>query len=142
MLSAGHVVFVIKSQYDDYELPLKTWNNRILLETLKEQLEMHKPPLRPKTVNNVPISVRHDDKTLQVDLHSGQRLEVGAEVLPGRTVLTITSAILHGQQQCCWPFASLEWSASLFLSLAGFQPFIAYPQNFVTKRLLSSWIHT
>lgn len=82
--NAGHVIFVIKSQYDEYELPLKTWNNRILLETLKEQLEMHKPPLRPKSINNVPISVRHDDRTLQVRLHNGQRLDVEAELLPGK----------------------------------------------------------
>lgn len=82
--NAGHVIFVIKSQYDEFELPLKTWKNRILLESLQKQLEMHKPPLRPKSINNVPISVRHNDRTLQVKLHNGQRLEVEAEPLPGK----------------------------------------------------------
>ncbi|KAL3138154.1 hypothetical protein ABBQ38_005382 [Trebouxia sp. C0009 RCD-2024] len=105
-VAEGHVIFVIKSQYDEFELPLKTWKNRILLESLQKQLEMHKPPLRPKSINNVPISVRHNDRTLQVKLHNGQRLEVEAEPLPG------------------------------------FEPFIAYPQAFSIKRLLSSWIYT
>lgn len=130
------MVFVIKSQYDEYELPLKTWNSRILLETLKEQLEMHKPPLRPKSVNNVPISVRHDDKTLQVQLHNGQRLEVEAEILPGKVCacghVSCTKAADHLGYCIC----------KHMLSVAGFQPFTAYPQSFLTKRLLSSWINT
>lgn len=74
---------MVKSNYDEYELTLKTWNDRILMETLEKHLEMHKPPLRPKTVNNVPVTLRHDDKTLAVDLYNGQRLELEADVLPG-----------------------------------------------------------
>lgn len=85
------MVFVVKSQYDEYELPLKTWNDRVLLETVEKHLEMHKPPLRPKSVNNMPITLRHDDRTLAVDIHDGQRLELEAEILPGNTIHTLVA---------------------------------------------------
>lgn len=80
--AAGTVVFVVKSECDEYELPLKITDEGILLENVEKNLEMHKPPLRPRSINSMPISLRRD-KTLAIDLYDGQRLEMEAEILPG-----------------------------------------------------------
>ena len=71
---------------------MSTWNNRLCLLALKAQLEMHKPPLCPKTVNKQAIMTR-EDNTIIVNLHDGQRLEVEAEVLPGKIEVTVTSPV-------------------------------------------------
>jgi len=83
---AGNVIFGVTSEqgeFSQYDLVLPTVNNRVLLESLEKQLDLHKPPLRVKTVNNVPATARPDDKTLAVEFSNGERLELVAELAPG-----------------------------------------------------------
>ncbi len=37
--------------------------NGLLLESLEKQLDLRKPPLMVKTMNNVPATARPEDKT-------------------------------------------------------------------------------
>ncbi len=74
-----------QGEFEHYDLELPTVNNRVLLETVEKQLELHRPPLRPRTVNNVPATARPDDKTLAVTFGNGDRLELVAEISPGDT---------------------------------------------------------
>jgi len=53
------------------------------LESLEKQLDLHKPPLMIKTVNNVPAIAWPEDKTLMVKFSSGERLQLVAELALG-----------------------------------------------------------
>lgn len=70
-------------EFSQYNLVLPTVNNQVLLESVEKHLDLHKPPLRVKTVNNVPATARPEDKTLAVQFRNGQRLELVAELVPG-----------------------------------------------------------
>ena len=74
-----------KGEFEEHEMRLPIYNNRILLETLEKRLGLHKPPLRMDSVNNVPAVARPADKTLAVDLQDGQRVDLVAEIAPGIT---------------------------------------------------------
>ena len=62
---------------------LPIYNNKILLETIEKRLDLHKPPLRVNSVNNVPAIAHPADKTLAVELQDGQQLDLVAEIAPG-----------------------------------------------------------
>jgi hypothetical protein len=79
----GVVVFMVKSKYDDYKLPMKKWAGRISLELLDRALGMHKPPLKAKLINNGPINTRVDG-TLAFRFNDGLEYELDAETLPGK----------------------------------------------------------
>ena len=85
----GHVVFTVKSEQDEfpeYELKLPTVNNQVLLESVANHLDMHSPPLRPRTVDGVPVTARPGDKTLAITFKDGDRLELVAKIAsPGKS---------------------------------------------------------
>ena len=72
-----------QGEFSDYEFELPTSNNQVLLEDVEKQLDLHKSPLRLKTVNNKPAAARPSNATLAVDFKDGDRLELGAEIAPG-----------------------------------------------------------
>ncbi len=53
------------------------------MESLEKQLDSHKPPLKIKTVNNMPAIARPEDKTLMVKFSNGERLQLVAELALG-----------------------------------------------------------
>ncbi len=85
----GHVVFTVKGEQDEfpeYDLKLPTFNDQILLESIEKQLDLHRPPLRLRTVNSMPATARPGDKTLAVTFKDGDRLELVAEIAPGDAI--------------------------------------------------------
>lgn len=82
----GRVVFGVTAEhgeFSDYEFELPTSNNQVLLEDVVKQLDLHKPPLRLKTVNNVPAAARPGNKTLAANFKDGDRLQLVAGIAPG-----------------------------------------------------------
>ncbi|KAL3131903.1 hypothetical protein ABBQ38_007606 [Trebouxia sp. C0009 RCD-2024] len=82
----GHVVFKVtgeQGEFTDYAFELPTFNDQVLLKDVEKQLDLHRPPLRLRTVNNVPAAARPSNKTLAVDLKDGDRLQLVAEIAPG-----------------------------------------------------------
>lgn len=83
------MLFTVKAEQDEfptYEFEFPTSNNRVLLESLKEQLDLHKPPLRLRTVSNMPAAARDDDGSLAVTFKDGDRLQLVADIAPGDAV--------------------------------------------------------
>jgi len=86
---AGNVTFVVTSEsgaFPQFDLTMPTKNNRLLLESLEKQLDLRKPPPMVKSVNNVPATARPEDKTLMVEFSNGERLQMVAELAPGKEV--------------------------------------------------------
>lgn len=82
----GNVVFGVRAEqgeFSDYEFELPTTNNEVLFKDVERQLDLHKPPLRLKTVNNVPAAARPGNQTSAVNFKDGDRLELVAEIAPG-----------------------------------------------------------
>ena len=52
------------------------------MESIENHLDMHRPPLRPRTVNGVLATARPGCKTLAVTFKDGDRLELVAEIAP------------------------------------------------------------
>ncbi len=126
-----------KGEFEQHEMRLPIYNNRILLETIEKRLDLHKPPLRINSVNNVPAVAHPADKTLAVELRDGQRLDLVAEIAPG-TTYNVMSCITHVS------VTIHVFVHSLSNHCAGFTQFNAYPQPFAgfAKGLQWSWIHT
>ncbi len=85
----GHVAFIVKGEqgeFPEYDLKLPTFNDRVLLASVKEQLDLHKPPLRLRTVNNMPATARPGDNTLAITFKDGDRLELVADIPPADQV--------------------------------------------------------
>ncbi len=72
--------------FPQFDLTMPTKNNRLLLESLEKQLDLRKPPPMVKSVNNVPATARPEDKTLMVEFSNGERLQMVAELAPGKEV--------------------------------------------------------
>lgn len=72
-----------RGEFEQHEMRLPIYNNQILLETIEKRLDLHKPPLRVNSVNNVPAVAHPADKTLAIELQDGQRLDLVAEIAPG-----------------------------------------------------------
>ncbi len=95
-------------EFSQYDLVMPTAHNRLLLESLEKQLDLHKPPLKVKTVNNVPATARPEDKTLTVEFSNGERLELVAELAPGKEmtknecilVMLIRDTSIHYAAHC------------------------------------------
>ena len=82
----GKVVFgmtVEQGEFPDFEFELSTTNNEVLLEDVEKRLGWHDPPLRLKTVNNMPATARPSNKTLAANFKDGDRLELVADIAPG-----------------------------------------------------------
>ncbi|KAA6429824.1 MAG: hypothetical protein FRX49_00256 [Trebouxia sp. A1-2] len=82
----GKVVFGVTaehSEFPNFEFELSTINNEVLLEDIEKRLSWHDPPLRLKTVNNVPASARPSNKALVANFKDGDRLELVADIAPG-----------------------------------------------------------
>ena len=82
----GQVVFGVTAKHGEfiaYEFELPTSNTQVLLEDVEKQLDLHTPPLRLRTVNNVPAAARPGNKTLAANFKDGDRLELVAEIAPG-----------------------------------------------------------
>ena len=82
----GKVVFGVTaehSEFPNFEFELATINNEVLLEDIEKRLSWHDPPLRLKTVNNVPASARPGNKALVANFKDGDRLELVADIAPG-----------------------------------------------------------
>jgi len=82
----GKVVFgvtVEQGEFPDFVFELPTSNNEVLLEDVEKRLAWHNPPLRLKTVNNVPATARPSNKTLVANFKDGDRLELVADIAPG-----------------------------------------------------------
>ncbi len=85
----GHVVFVVKGEqgeFPEYDLKLPTFDERVLLASVEEQLDLHRPPLRLRTVNNMPATARPGDDSLACDFKNGDRLELVADIAPGDSI--------------------------------------------------------
>ncbi|DBA77516.1 TPA: hypothetical protein ACH3X1_009333 [Trebouxia sp. C0004] len=81
----GKVVFgvtVEQGEFPDFVFELPTSNNEVLLEDVEKRLAWHNPPLRLKTVNNVPATARPSNKTLVANFKDGDRLELVADIAP------------------------------------------------------------
>jgi len=72
-----------QGEFPEYDLTLPTFNDQVLSESVKEQLDLHRPPLRLRTVSDMPATARPDNGTLAVNFKDGDRLEVVAEIAPG-----------------------------------------------------------
>ena len=82
----GKVVFRVtaeQGEFPDFEFELTTSNNEVLLEDVEKRLGWHNPPLRLKTVNNVPATARPSNKTLAANFKDGDMLELMADIAPG-----------------------------------------------------------
>jgi len=82
---------VVKSErgdFEQYEMRLPIHNNRILLETIKKRLDLHKSPLKIDSVNNAPAVARPADRSLACDLRDGQRLDLVAEIASGKNTMS------------------------------------------------------
>ena len=82
----GKVVFgvtVEQGEFPNFVFELPTSNNEVLLEDVEKRLRWHNPPLRLKTVNNVPATARPSNKTLVANFKDGDRLELVADIAPG-----------------------------------------------------------
>lgn len=90
-----------KGEFEEHEMRLPIHNNRILLETIEKRLDLHKPPLRINSVNNVPAVARPADKTLAFDLHDGQQLDLVAEVAQGRKDHVTSCTAKHCRCRSC-----------------------------------------
>ena len=82
----GTVFFGVTAEHGEFpsfEFELSTTNNEVLVDDIKERLGWHTPPLRLKTVNNVPASARPGNKTLAANFKDGDRVELVADIAPG-----------------------------------------------------------
>lgn len=82
----GKVVFAVTAEhgeFSNFEFELSTTNNEVLLEDIEKRLGWHNPPLRLKTVNNMPATARPSNKTLAANFKNGDRLELVADIAPG-----------------------------------------------------------
>ena len=82
----GKVVFGVtaeQGEFQNFDFELPTSNNEVLLEDVEKRLGWHNPPLRLKTVNNMPAAARPSNKTLVVNFKDGDRLELVADIAPG-----------------------------------------------------------
>ena len=84
------MVFVVKSECDEYELPLKKTDGILLLQKLQKKLETHKSPLRPRSISHMLFSLRRD-KILITDLYHVQRFELEAVIPPGETTNSLVA---------------------------------------------------
>lgn len=86
LADVGHVGFRVTAEngdFPDWEFELVTSNHQVLLESVERQLDLHRPPLRLETVNNVPPSARPSNKILAANFRDGDWLELVAEIAPG-----------------------------------------------------------
>lgn len=90
-----------RGEFEQHEMRLPIYNNQILLETIEKRLDLHKPPLRVNSVNNVPAVAHPADKTLAIELQDGQRLDLVAEIAPG---------IKHNVMPCITHLSSMQRS--------------------------------
>lgn len=79
----GFGVTAEQDEFSDYEFELPTSNNQVLLEDIHKQLDLHKPPLRLRTVNNMPAAARPGNRTLAANFKDGDRLKLVVDIAPG-----------------------------------------------------------